>query len=1098
MSISLDDLYKIFSPKDISALKIQSGIAPESIEKILQRLFLDPSCQFYTHKDIEAILKEHFSKTSKPEEAKLGKELHVIGPKSYVDLGDADYWKDEDSTGNYGLTTMIPSLADSSMDAAMADFTPSAYIVRAPFVNPAVRGTDKISMFLNNMPSIVVSQMTPYLDVEFDVGILGAKKPFINTPGPLRFLLGSAAEDTLSPGDKKIYNSEISTDDALGVTHSITGMEHFLMPQTLTNMESLGPSASRLVSAQPFLPFASILGFDVSINNAGAAKFAHKKGTLKIAIHDKSRLGEMSAFIRGSSGFYQTVVWITYGWLAPMNSSAENEYTDFINKNMMVKECWQVTNSQFSFDASGQVSLTLELLSKAGKLLQEIRVSELSAYMKEFHETIQTIARLKDKIVEENKFAINVQTEQILNIGSTNGDFTAVKSPKLQASLNNLITSLKRGTLDEAELNDLKKSLKSLTGAEKFSQSKLDATVGTDVKNQFDKLRNGVDPFLASDKKLDFFQDPNLVEIVTKITKTAETRNKIAASAKPGSTTPAKNASAASQPVVISSPMPSSLVTDESADYNQYKKRIDERRKPIVLNDTRLQAAINAVIAADEDEEAKQKQSELVASKITADNAAALKSATIKANLSKTKFNTLKQIVSFGKLFLYFLVPAVAKSHTCSELQVFFYGLNDSCGPLSEQSIAEFPIDVNKFAHVYLEHLKTSGSEDISLESFMKLIIQTQFSDHRSIGFGMNTFYKAWSPEEPSKEEVKENPETQSGLAQWHAKYGSLKLPMIEIYVESGVADTDIERQGIVAHLKRGSSQERREQTNKNKIIKRIHIYDKHANPYRLMQSVINTGTEFQLGEINTGKVRENLETIYNKLDSRQKVQFEELMSASNKATEGSKKSVQENLQRAGAVIEDVNGIMVMNLPFGKKIKIGKDRKLIKSLLMMSVPSISFGINGSLVTSVNVASATNGLMGTLNIINASKNQASGKATLSDNGLENAGGLPLRAIPVQVTMTTLGVPTSQLYQTFFLDFNTGTTIDNIYNCTQLQHSITPGKFTSNWTFAYTDGYGKFFGPPSDTAIVSGQMNDIIDKAKEAATASSSHAASAKKK
>ena len=271
------------------------------------------------------------------------------------------------------------------------------------------------------------------------------------------------------------------------------------------------------------------------------------------------------------------------------------------------------------------------------------------------------------------------------------------------------------------------------------------------MKNQFDKLRNGVDPFLASDKKLDFFQDPNLVEIVTKITKTAETRNKIAASAKPGSTTPAKNASAASQPVVISSPMPSSLVTDESADYNQYKKRIDERRKPIVLNDTRLQAAINAVIAAADHEAAKQKQSELVASKTTAD-AAALKSATIKANLSKTKFNTLKQIVSFGKLFLYFLVPAVAKSHTCSELQVFFYGLNDSCGPLSEQSIAEFPIDVNKFAHVYLEHLKTSGSEDISLESFMKLIIQTQFSDHRSIGFGMNTFYTAWSPEEQSKE----------------------------------------------------------------------------------------------------------------------------------------------------------------------------------------------------------------------------------------------------------------------------------------------------------------------------------------------------------
>jgi hypothetical protein len=152
---------------------------------------------------------------------------------------------------------------------------------------------------------------------------------------------------------------------------------------------------------------------------------------------------------------------------------------------------------------------------------------------------------------------------------------------------------------------------------------------------------------------------------------------------------------------------------------------------------------------------------------------------------------------------------------------------------------------------------------------------------------------------------------------------------------------------------------------------------------------------------------------------------------------------------------------------------------------MRNVPTISVGTNGTMVFAANVASKTDNLMGSINIINANKNNAKGKATLSDNGLEEINNLPLRAVPMQVTMTTAGVPTAQLYQTFFLDFNTGTTIDNLYNCTQLQHSITPGKFATNWTFAYTDGYGKFSSPPSAEALRSGQLDAIFQEEEEKA-------------
>jgi len=1038
--ISLDKLYKIFTPRDVATLKIDVPTQSKDIYQILNDLFLDPNCNFNTFNNINLTIDNHFKGEGQNEESKqklkserkeTGKIFHMIGEKITIDLSDDLYWGEVGS-----LRDMIPSLNSGDFEAAKERFTASAYALRSPFVNPSTRGTDKIDMFLNSMPSIVVSQMVPYLDVEFK--FQGASQTTYNTPGPLRFLLGSTSIKDSSQADIMMKNAEYSSiqketqeTDSSGnsqkkiveLEYAMTGMEHFLMPQTLTNMDTLGPSSARLVKAKPFLPFASILSFDVNVINAGAGKFSHKKGTLKFSIHDKGRLGEMAEFIRGSSGFNQALVWITYGWLAPMNRSDEDEYSKFINENMMVRECWQIVNSQFSFDASGQVSLSLELVSKAAKILQDITISETDAYLREFHKVIQSISEARSKAMGgENKFSISVQSEQILNAGSTNGVFTDVKSKDIQQSINNLVKSLKKSALSSDELKDLETKLKSLTDKGAYSHSQVETNVGTVVKNQFDKLRDGPDPFLASGRKgtdteLGYFSDANLSKAIASFNQTPE--NRVAA---------VKGTTGKKSP-------------DKS------KKAAPKKPDPIA-----------------------------------------------------TQIKTLKPVVSFGKLFLYFVVPAIAKSHTCNELQVFFYGFNDKCGPISGQSIAEFPVNVVTFAHAYAEYLKTSGTEDLNLETFMRLLIETQFSDQRAIGYGMNSFYKPWDKDNPGKAELSEDKTAEEGMAKWLEEYGTLKMPVIEIYVEAGEEGTSNKKPDIVANLKRGTYQrEKSELETKNsskesqkfpekRLIKRIHVYDKQCNPYRLMQSIIQVGDVLQLGQIDTASVRSKLKKLYDKLDSRQKDKLEELIKENKKAKKGEQKNSEQLLQEAsgGSITSaDTQGIVVKELPYGKEITLTKDRESLKAFLTKSIPTISVGTNGSLITAANVASKTDGLMGAINIINANKSQASGKATLSNNSLEEAGGLPLRAVPMQVTMTSLGVPTSQLYQTFFIDFNTGTTIDNIYNCTQLQHSISPGKFMTNWTFAYTDGYGKFSAPPSEDIVKSGQLDNVISEARAAA-------------
>ena len=71
----------------------------------------------------------------------------------------------------------------------------------------------------------------------------------------------------------------------------------------------------------------------------------------------------------------------------------------------------------------------------------------------------------------------------------------------------------------------------------------------------------------------------------------------------------------------------------------------------------------------------------------------------------------------------------------------------------------------------------------------------------------------------------------------------------------------------------------------------------------------------------------------------------------------------------------------------------------------------------------------------------------------------------------------GCPFANFAQYIFLDFETGTTIDNAYAITGIKHTITPGKFTTSLTLSYGDVYGKYESTASTLA------REISDREKE---------------
>ena len=957
------------------------------LDTIMEKV-LDPRGNFTTYDKIVDDIEAYFKKTGSDAKKEAGQMFHGIGSSGTVDLDDAAYWGDKVKTS----LNFMPIIYDN---------TPvSVFVTRSPYVNPCRRGTSDIDFFLNYTPPVFASQMVPYLDVEFELNrVPSPGKGSLTTPSLLRFLLGSVEVSSLSDADKA-YDNTINPDNSdksSSTARSFSGMEMFLAPQTLTNMDTLGESVSRLVRVKPFLPFASIENFEVSVQNAGAGNFAHKTGNLRLKIHDKARLAEISEFIRGSSGYNQASVWTTYGWLAPRGRGDEDAYAKFVNESMLVRECWKVVNPSFTFDGAGQVSLVLSMVSKGIEQIQKTSITagnKFSSTLNGFHQAIQAIAEIKDKLPgEADSFNVEVRASQVLNAASTTGIFTDIKD--IGPTINNIVAGLnKSGKVATADIEELQKNLEKLKAGD-HSYDGLKNSAAAAAQEKFNSCSDGEDPFLPDSSKKDYFKDTSITDVISQFNKSS-------------------------------------------------KKRIE-----IIKNSKKT-------------------------TKI------------IKNSKKTTKININQKVVSFGKLFTTFVVPAVLsiRPKVCDELQVVFYTLNDTCGPISNHSVAEFPIDMSALAYAYADAIKTGSSDSMTIEQFLSLVINSQFSDQRAIGYGMNSFFEPFNPDNTAAKQS-DSKDAVNGMSAWMGQYGALNMPIIEMYVES--SEQRSSSVDLLSSIKQSNSRLKNvpndpDSKEAKTIIKRIHVYDKRCNPYKMMTQIVNDGEEFSIGKFNGGKLRDYLAKhgILEKIDQSNLASIRRKLEDGVPFAQALHDAVDSFIN-----VDEVNKLELVDRPAGNVVKIGKNRKSIRDSLSRYVPNIKVGTNGTMVITANMASKVDGTMGAINIINSNKAQATGGVSaVSTNGLEGPGGLPVRVVPAQMTMTTMGVPIAQLYQQFFVDFNTGTTLDNLYNCTQLQHSMSPGKFTTNWTFAYINGYVKFSAQPTLTALATGELKNILDEALKA--------------
>lgn len=810
----------------------------------------------------------------------------------------------------------------------------SIVISRSPFFSPMTRNTKRAEVFLNSMPSTVLSQMVPLMQVEFQYK--RDSSDHLQSPGLLRFLVGGAKKETSGPNAVLSQARQLGDPQKPGTTElDSMGMEAFTSPQTLVNPlpnQSVGTDGVRYTDVlDPFRPFLTLDHVTVTSKPSGAGFVCYKQANMTLKLHDRSRLAEIADLVRVNV-YRGVTVWMTYGWRAPVRAGV-NPYFDYVNNNLLVREPYHVKNSSYSFDANGTVTISLELFTKGMAEVRDLRITDqygdMGFLVGEVRQLVEQISRYRRILRLDAPVGLSkeVRAHQILDAAEV-GEFPNLKPDEIQkniASLKKALTSQK--DIDKDALNGLVSALGQLYKADgntsKFVfKERYEKTTAKTVADMFDEVRTGPDPFLPT-------QGKGLGQEVTQLCD------------------------------------------------------------------------------------------------------------------SMNKGGKQKRVVSFGKVFSVFALRAVSSlPDVFDEVQVFFYSINDQAGPMSGHSVAEFPIKLDDFVSQFTDMVKEKGGEKVKLEDFLALVIDAQFTDPRAVGYGFSDFYQPWK--RGSEPELRKGSDTEAQFESRHAayakKYGPFRQPQIEMYVEMSHEKVPTAGDSDVMQLMSYSAADasvvtiKDDQGRSTRRIMRFHVYDKQTTPYKAAAQLLRN-------EDNTGFIE-----INQNVDDYARTFKHNPTSTLDLITTATKAKFQEDVASGRIKVTQVT-------PFGTN-------QQVKDVISKVVPTIRFGSNGTTVTSVNLTSKANPLVGTRNLLNS---QAA-RNTAQPNGSGETG-IPLRVIPAQLTMTTRGCPLATMAQQYFIDFQTGTTLDNLYILTHLTHNFSPGKFETQWTFAYSDGYGVFEGAPN---------------------------------
>ena len=396
--------------------------------------------------------------------------------------------------------------------------------------------------------------------------------------------------------------------------------------------------------------------------------------------------------------------------------------------------------------------------------------------------------------------------------------------------------------------------------------------------------------------------------------------------------------------------------------------------------------------------------------------------------------------ISLGALLLYFVGKPLTASNRYDEVQFVFYAFNDKSTYLKDSNISEFPIKFSEFEKKFKEMTETSAN--IPLSKFISMLNKEYIHNQAAPAYGLTSLYET---DDEGNSKMKES-FTEDATALFNEKVKRLE----DAYGEG--EDQEFKMPRLTMHLEAvptrlGSA------TGKRGTILRIHLYDSQASKYSALSKMLQAARGTSLGTISSAAseaTREPDEDEETSIADHQK-EFVKLLQAA--LDSGLLEAVPELI---GATVDGGGNVVSVDPEeFARNyFRLKGGFRALKSFITKTMPSIIYGSQNSAIISADLASMNNSKLATVNM----QRGGLGGGTTAQGSRD--AGLPLQTAPTSLSMTTLGCPVVEYGQYFFVDFGTGTTVDNQYVVSGIAHSISQGKFETKLKCTQVDAFGKY--------------------------------------
>jgi hypothetical protein len=398
------------------------------------------------------------------------------------------------------------------------------------------------------------------------------------------------------------------------------------------------------------------------------------------------------------------------------------------------------------------------------------------------------------------------------------------------------------------------------------------------------------------------------------------------------------------------------------------------------------------------------------------------------------------KFVSFGAMLMYMVGKPLASTRRFDEIQFVFYPVNDKASYLSSLTIADIPIKIEDFKKKFEEATKTTVN--MPLGRFLGFVSGEFIQNQASYVYGLTSLYGV--DEEGAtemKEEFKEdatklNDEKKKRLTDAYGPEADIEFKMPRIKMEMQAVPC---KPGTHPNGKKGT-------------ILRIHIYDAVCTPYTALNKMMNAARSDSIGLLSSaaGGVPGEVEAAAGAADGWNATHQEDFLNGLVQAIGGGLLEVVPQ-----TIAEDLEAGTIDPADFAEaQFRVKGGFPALKDYMMKSMPTITYGSSNSAVISADLSSMNDPKLASINMLRAGAAGGDGPQGSRDAGL------PLQTAPVSLSLTTYGCPLISYGQQFFCDFGTGTTIDNVFVVTGIDHSLSQGKFETKLKMTQTDAFGKY--------------------------------------